>query len=98
MAPLVHGGDSRARSWPAPDFDLYATDDGGRVGIKFVDGSDALDEAGQAKGAWLELVVGDVGRCAERLLELGARPVDYVDKSHAYFQIPGGPVFRLAAD
>lgn len=95
---LTEGLGLEAKPGPAPDFDLYATDDGGAVGIKFVDRSDALDDVSQSKSAWLEFAVKDAQHGAARLAELGARPVDYTDESHAYFQFPGGPVFRLAEE
>lgn len=81
---------------PSPDFDLYGLEDGGMVGILFVDRALALDDAAQAKSAWLEFVVDDERARASRLAELGARRIEYADKAHSHFQVPGGPVFRLA--
>ena len=79
----------------APNMDLYGLDDGGMVGIVYADRAEALDEAAQKKSAWLEFVVDDTERRKARLVASGARPVEYFDKSHAYFQVPGGPVFRI---
>ena len=38
----------------------------------------------------------DVERAAERLVQLGVTKVPYKATTHPYFQLPGGPVLRLA--
>jgi hypothetical protein len=93
---LTEGLGLGAEPGPAPDFELFVTADDGRIGVTFVPDADALDADAQAKGVWLELVVDDTDARAAALERHGAKRLDYVDHSHAYFQVPGGPVFRLA--
>jgi hypothetical protein len=82
---------------PAPGLDLFLIE-GIQIGAFFVDAEAALSPADQRKGAWLEFLVPDVEAWVKRLEEVGAERLDYVDKEHPYFQIPGGPVFRLARE
>lgn len=81
---------------PMPDLELYKLEDGFQIGVFYAEANDALAEAEQAKGAWLEIEVADHARAAATLDQLGVEKVDYTDKTHAYYRIPGGPVFRLA--
>jgi hypothetical protein len=81
---------------PMPHLVQYKTEDGGSVGVFFVAPHEALSDADQRKGAWLEFRVADTEATVKRLEGQGVARIDYQDKSHAYFQIPGGPVFRLA--
>ncbi|MBK7584512.1 MAG: hypothetical protein IPI67_30455 [Myxococcales bacterium] len=94
---LTEGLGLASKPGPSPDFDLYVLADGGMVGVAFVDRPAALDDSQQAKSAWLEFAVDDAERRTDALAKLGALRVDYTDKAHAYFQIPGGPIFRLKA-
>ncbi len=79
---------------PSPELDLFELADGTNVGVFFE--AEALDEVQARKGAWLEFLVEDPAASAEHLAALAIARVDFSDKSHAYFQAPGGPVFRLA--
>lgn len=82
---------------PAPDLDVYAMDGGSNVGVYFVSAAEALSPAQhEAVGTWIELVVDDVGATQAELERRGFAPLSYHDKEHAYFQAPGGQVFRLA--
>ncbi len=81
---------------PMPELELYRLEDGFQIGVFFAEAKDALAEADQAKGAWLEIDVADHARAVAALERLGVEKVDYTDKTHAYYRIPGGPVFRLA--
>ena len=81
---------------PMPNLVQYKTEDGGSVGVFFVPAHEALSHADQKKGAWLEFRVADPEATAKRLAGVGVTPFEYQDKSHAYYQIPGGSVFRLA--
>jgi hypothetical protein len=74
--------------------DVFELDGGALIGIE-LDAS-ALDEASARKGAWLEFLVADPDATARTLDAQGVKRVEYSDKEHAYFQAPGGPVFRLA--
>lgn len=85
-----------APSQPAGDLEVYRLAGGANVGVYFVDAGEALSELDQRKGAWLELAVDDAAAVAGKLRELGVAQIEYVDTAHDYFQIPGGPVFRLA--
>ena len=81
---------------PMPHLEQYKTEDGGSVGVFFVAAKDALSHEDQKKGAWLELRVADVEATAKRLDAQGVERIDFQDKTHPYYQVPGGPVFRLA--
>lgn len=81
---------------PRPDLEQFKTEDGGSVGVFYVSPGEALGKEDQRKGAWLEFRVDDPPAVAARLEASGVERVDYQDKTHAYFQVPGGPVFRLA--
>jgi hypothetical protein len=78
--------------------EAYKTEDGGSVGVFFVPAKEALGEEDQRKGAWLEFRVADVEATAERIAAQGVARIDFEDKTHPYFQVPGGPVFRLAKE
>jgi hypothetical protein len=92
---MTEGLGLEERPGPAPNFDLYGLDDGGMVGIVYTDRAEALDDVAQAKSAWLEFIVDDSDKRADVLAGIGARRVEYTDKTHSYFQVPGGPVFRI---
>jgi len=81
---------------PTPRLEAYKTEDGGSVGVFYVPATEALSTEDQRKGAWLEFRVDDPDAVASRIVASGVAPVAYEDKSHHYFQVPGGPVFRLA--
>lgn len=83
-----------ALSTPMDGLDLFKLSDGLSVGVFYED--DALDEAQARKGAWLEFAVDDAAAGAALLEKLGVARVAYSDTTHAYFQAPGGPVFRVA--
>lgn len=74
-------------------YDIYRLGSGS-VGYFFLD--DALSEEEARKGAWIELLVDDPDAVTAALAGQGLTPFDYVDKSHRYFSLPGGQVFRLA--
>ena len=79
---------------PNAPLDVFELESGALVGVEVDDG--ALDEAAARKGAWLEFLVADPDATARTLDAQGVKRIEYHDKEHAYFQAPGGPVFRLA--
>lgn len=83
---------------PSANFEVYLLDGGkARVGVAYAPDGEALSPDDQRKGAWLEFRVADPANTAARLEAKGVPQIDYTDRDHAYFAIPGGPVFRLAA-
>ncbi len=75
-------------------FDL----DGSRVGAALVsDGTELSAAQARAAGTWLEILVGDPEPIRARLAALGITPFEYADKTHHYYQLPGGQVVRVAA-
>lgn len=94
---LTEGLGLAVKPGPSPDFDLFPLGNGGTLGVAFVADAEALDDAVQERGAWLEFEVDAVDAATARLSAAGARRVDYHDKNHPYFQLPGGPVFRLSS-
>lgn len=70
--------------------------EGSQIGAFYVPAAEALSPADQRKGAWLELDVPDVAGAQKALDALEVERVAYADTAHAYYQLPGGPVFRLA--
>lgn len=76
--------------------DVYSFLNNSWIAIEFVAHEEALSADQLKKAPWLEFCVDDVETTAERLRQAGAQRVDYTDKTHHYFQLPGGPVFRLA--
>ncbi|HZO15051.1 MAG TPA: hypothetical protein VFB62_17365 [Polyangiaceae bacterium] len=87
---------SASVSHTTDELEIYTLEDGGNVGVYYVDEAQALDPEEQPKGAWLEFLVADPRDTAKQLLAAGVARVDHPDKKHDYFQLPGGPVFRLA--
>ncbi len=82
---------------PRPDLEMFLLDDGFNIGVFYVDDGAALSDSEALKGPWLEILVSDVESALAKLLSLGARELDFIDKTHHYLQAPGGMVFRLAA-
>jgi hypothetical protein len=83
---------------PAPDLFLFQIPDGEIVGVFFVPADQALTEAQHLAGTWLEIMTDDVDALLARLRTAGVKEIEYFDKTHFYFQSPGGPVFRLAPE
>lgn len=81
---------------PSPTMDQYKLADGTSIGVAIVGDDEGLSDAALRKAPWLEFVVDDVSTTRAALAKLGIEPFEYADRSHLYFQIPGGPVFRLA--
>lgn len=82
---------------PTEDLEVYRLDDGGNVGVYYVDASEALSPEDQQKGAWLEFRVDDPDVTNRKVRASGVAQIEHPhDREHAYFQVPGGPVFRLA--
>jgi hypothetical protein len=75
--------------------DIYRLDDG-NFGVFFAADGEALTPEQARRGAWLELLVADPASLRGDLSRLGAELVDYTDKSHDYWALPGGQVVRLA--
>ena len=81
---------------PRPDLEQFKTEEGGSVGVFYVPSADALSTEDQRKGTWLEFRVEDPESTGKRLEASGVERIAYDDKTHGYYQVPGGPVFRLA--
>lgn len=69
---------------------------GETLGLFWVDDAGALSEAQHEAGTWLEFAVDDGPATADALERAGIERIRYAATPHAYFRIPGGPVFRLA--
>jgi hypothetical protein len=82
------------RIQPLPELDVFLLEGGARVGAYYDEA--ALPPEAARLGAWIELVVDAPDATAAALVERGVARVEYHDRAHAYFQAPGGLVFRLA--
>jgi hypothetical protein len=83
---------------PRADVDVFAFRDGSRIGVYFVDDADALDDEQHRKGGtWIEIRVDDEQAMRDAIAAAGAARLSYHDDGHAYFQAPGGQIFRVAA-
>jgi hypothetical protein len=73
-----------------------------RLGPQFylgvVYGRDAPTAQAMQKSIWLELATADPDAMKAKILAGGGKEIEYQDKSHFYFQAPGGQVFRLISD
>jgi catechol 2,3-dioxygenase-like lactoylglutathione lyase family enzyme len=77
----------------SPDVDYVRLGDNFFVAFLYQD--TALPEAEWLKSIWLEIKADDVSAMKRKILAFGVKEVVSVDKSHLYFQAPGGQVFRL---
>ncbi len=93
-AVLTKGLGAKAVSPVGAPMDAFEFGDGAMIGVEL--DPEALDEAQARKGTWLEFHVDDPDATARALDAMNVRRVEYSDKTHAYFQAPGGPIFRLA--
>lgn len=84
-------------SQPQPQIDIYRLADGFQIGVFAVADDEALADGALRRAPWLELEVEDVEQTRAALARLGIEPFEYYDRTHLYFQMPGGPAFRLAA-
>jgi hypothetical protein len=75
------------------DVDYFQMGDGFFVAFLYED--NALAESQWLKSIWLEIKADDVPNMKQKILTFGVREVNSWDKSHLYFQAPGGQVFRL---
>lgn len=58
-------------------------------------GDTALSAEEMRKSIWLELKTDHLEELKRKIRDFGIEPLEYWDKSHFYFQAPGGQVFRL---
>ena len=79
-----------------PDTEIFKFANGSRIGVSYVEPSQALTPEQHLKAIWLEFEVEDEKVTVAKLETLGMRPFEYFEKAHKYFQAPGGQVFRLA--
>jgi len=79
-----------------PDLEIFRFANGSNIGVYYVDPAEALTPEQHMNAIWLEFEVDDERAAAASLEKIGMRPFDYADKTHLYFQAPGGQVFRLA--
>lgn len=84
------------RQSPNDTIDLFGFEDGGNIGVDYVDPAQALSpEQHKAAGTWIELAVDDEQATAKALeASEGVRAFSYFTP-HRYFQLPAGQVFRL---
>ena len=88
--------DCKSLPAPSPAMELFEFADGFIFGVYFVDEGEYLTDPEQLKGTWLELKTDQPEKLKQRVLAFGVTPIDYLDKSHFYFQAPGGQAFRIA--
>ena len=81
---------------PGTDVVVFTFDGGASVAFFYVPASQALTPPQHLQAIWLEFEVDDVARTTDALARLGIEPFEYEDRTHPYFQAPGGQVFRLA--
>jgi hypothetical protein len=81
---------------PGTDVEVFTFDGGASVAFFYVPAGQALTPAQHLRAIWLEFEVEDVARTTGALARLGIEPFGYQDRTHRYFQAPGGQVFRLA--
>jgi hypothetical protein len=81
---------------PGTDVEVFTFDGGASVAFFYVPAGQALTLPQHLRAIWLEFEVEDVPRTTEALARQGIEPFEYEDRTHPYFQAPGGQVFRLA--
>lgn len=82
---------------PREELDLFELGDGFSIGVFYVAPDKALTAEQYARAPWLEFLVAEPDAAAAALRARGVEVVTYApDTTHAYFRVPGGPVFRLA--
>ena len=70
---------------------------GARIGAETATDDVVLDpERARTAGTWLEFLVPDVTEARTALAKHGVTPFEYTDKTHDYYQLPGGQVVRVA--
>lgn len=85
-----------AVSQPTSSMDVFSFG-GSNIGFDFVPAGKALSEEQQRDmGVWIEVEVSDVAATEALLTARGRARLEVREQDHAYFQVPGGPVFRLA--
>lgn len=87
------------QSLPAPSaaLNLFQFADGFIFGVYFTEADECLPDNELLKATWLELKTDQPDALKQKLLAFGITEIPYPDKSHFYFQAPGGHVFRIAA-
>lgn len=81
---------------PTESMDVFSFG-GSNIGFEFVSVGKALTETQHRDmGIWIEVEVEDVAAMETRLNARGMVRLEVSEQDHAYFQIPEGPVFRLA--
>lgn len=83
-------------SHPTDSMDVFSFG-GSNIGFDFVPTQSALTEVQQREmGVWIEVEVEDVVATEAALASRGLKKLEVREQGHSYFQVPGGPVFRLA--
>lgn len=81
---------------PTESMDVFSFG-GSNIGFDFVAAGNALSETQHRDmGIWIEVEVEDAADTETRLNARGMVRLKVSEQDHAYFQIPEGPVFRLA--
>jgi hypothetical protein len=76
--------------------DAFRFEDGFKCDVFYVPRHEALAEEAFVRATWLELMTNDTATLVSRLRQFGVLEIAYADKSHYFFQAPGGQVFRVA--
>ena len=81
---------------PNDTIDLFAFEDGASIAVDYVEsGATLTPEQHRAMGTWIEIEVDDNDKAKTALGACeGLTSFEFVTE-HAYFQLPGGQVFRL---
>lgn len=83
-------------SHPTDAMDVFSFG-GSNIGFDFVAAGKALNETQHREmGTWIEIAVADAAATETRLGARGMARLEVSEQDHSYFQIPDGPVFRLA--
>jgi hypothetical protein len=91
VAPFTERSDC-----PSSSEEVFTFEGGASVAFFYVPADQALTPPQHLQAIWLEFEVEDVARTTDALARLGIEPFEYEDRTHPYFQAPGGQVFRLA--
>ncbi len=82
---------------PIPGIERFKFEGDVVIGVAFLEESELLSEKEQLKGTWLELKTQHPEQLKKELMDFGVKEIAYEDKTHFYFQAPGGQVFRIAS-
>lgn len=73
--------------------DVFETHNGFYLGVTYAD--DAQSDEDRRRSIWLEFRTDNPDELKQQIVKFGIAPIDFWDKTHFYFQAPGGQVYRL---